>query len=199
MKNTEVHKGILVFVEPIARAKGGENNKLNYEEKWKVLADFLIEIRKEGEKIPTDVMSDLRSAKTMIQVLKADPTNTKDISRIEKYLRSVESYAINTAEKQGTEKVVEWLKKLETGKRGRSEEEKEAISKFVPGFPRDKKWVRIQISEDTPPKDIKKLVKTSNLSYKIQKKGYILVYGNDENIKSFMKKMTERFRVSRNV
>ena len=66
MKNTEVHKGILVFVEPIACAKGGANNKLNYEEKWKVLADFLIEIRKEGEKIPTDVMSDLRSAKTMI-------------------------------------------------------------------------------------------------------------------------------------
>jgi hypothetical protein len=171
---------------------------LNYEEKWKVLADFLMEIRKEGEKIPTDVMNDLRSAKTMIQVLKADPTNMKDISRIDTYLRSVESYAINTAEKQGTKKVVEWLKKLETEKRGINKEEKETISRFVTGIPRDKKWVRIQISEDTLPKDVKKLVKTSNLSYEIQKNGYILVYGNDENIKTFMKKMSERFRVSRN-
>ena len=171
---------------------------MNYEEKWKVLSDFLIELQKEGKEIPTDVMNDLRSAKTMIQVLTANPTNMKYISRIDTYLRTVESYAINTAEKHGTEKVEDWLKKLKMENIDSNKEEKETASRFVPGIPRDKKWVRIQISEDTPPNDIKKLVETSDLSYKIQEKGYILVYGNGEDVKSFMKKMTERFRVSRN-
>ena len=168
---------------------------MGYEEKWKSIADFLIELQKEGEQIPEDVINDLRSAKTMIQVLIADPNNMESISRIDTYLRNVESYAINTAEKHGTKQVEAWLKKFEIKNR---EEEKETISRFVTGIPRQKKWVRIQISEDTPSNDIKKLVKISDLSYKIQKNRYILVYGNGENIKSLMKKMTERFRHSRN-
>jgi hypothetical protein len=32
----------------------------------------------------------------------------------------------------------------------------------------------------------------------MQKNGYMLVYGNEENLKSFVKRMTEQFRVSRN-
>jgi len=171
---------------------------MSYEEKWKVLADLLAELQEMGEKIPADVMHDLRSAKTMIQVLKADPTHTESISRIDTYLRSVESYAIFTAEKHGTEIVDEWLKKLEIKKRVANRVKKETTSRFIPGVPRDKKWVRIQTSEDTHPEDIKKLAEASNLSYKNQKEGYMLVYGNSENIKSFMKRMTKRFRGARN-
>ena len=171
---------------------------MSYEEKWKVLTDLLIELQERGEKIPADVMHDLRSAKTMIQVLKADPTHIESISRIDTYLRSVESYAIFTVENYGTEIVEEWLKKLEIEKRVRNKEKKETASRFIAGVPRDKNWVRIQISEDTPPEDIKKLVEASNLSYKMQKNGYMLVYGNGENIKSFVKKMAEKFRGTRN-
>ncbi|UCC57675.1 MAG: DUF2096 family protein [Candidatus Bathyarchaeum sp.] len=171
---------------------------MSYEEKWKVLADLLIELQERAEKIPADVMHDLRSAKTMIQVLKADPTHIESISRIDTYLRRVESYAIFTAEKHGTEIVEEWLKKLKMEKRGEKKEKKEAASRFIPGVPRDKNWVRIQVSEDIPPEDIKKLVEASNLSCKTQKNGYILVYGSRENIKSFVKGMAEKFRGARN-
>ena len=171
---------------------------MSYEEKWKVLADLLIELRERGEKIPTDVMHDLRSAKTMIQVLKADPAHIENIARIDTYLRSVESYAIFTAEKYGTEIVEEWLEKLEIEKGGKNKEKKEIASRFILGVPRDKNWVRIQISEDTPAEEIKKLVEASNLSYKMQKNGYMLVYGNGENIKSFVKTMAETFRGTRN-
>jgi hypothetical protein len=171
---------------------------MSYEEKWKVLADLLIELQERGEKIPADVMNDLRSAKTMIQVLKADPTHIESLSRIDTYLRSVESYVIFTAEKHGTEIVEEWLKNLEIEQRVRKKEEREVASRFISGVPRDKNWVRMQISEDTPPEDIKKLVKASNLSCKMQKNGYILVYGSRENIKSFVKRMAEKFRGARN-
>lgn len=172
--------------------------KMSYEEKWKVLADLLIELQKRGEKIPAEVMNDLRSAKTIIQVLKADPTHVESISRIDTYMRSVESYAIFTAEKLETEIAEEWLKKLKETKKVKDKEKGEAVPRFILGVPRDKRWMRIQISEDTPQEDVKKLVKESQLSHKMQKNGYMLVYGNEENIKSFVKRMTEQFRVSRN-
>ena len=143
-------------------------------------------------------MNDLRSAKTMIQVLKADPTHIENISRIDTYLRSVESYAIYTMEKQGTESAEEWLKKLKDPKRVKTKEKKEATSRFIPGVPRDKSWVRIQISDDTPLEFVEKFVRESNLSYRMQENGYILVYGNEPNIKSFVKRMTKQFRGSRN-
>jgi hypothetical protein len=170
---------------------------MNYEEKWKVLADLLTELQKRGEKVPADVINDLRSAKTMIQVLKADPTHTENRSRIDTYLRNVESYAIFTTEKHGTEIVEEWLKKFEEAKIVKNKEKREEASRFIPRAPRDKNWVRIQISEDIPREDVKKLVEKSGLSYKTQKNGYILVYGDGENIKSLVKRLAEQFRGAR--
>ena len=171
---------------------------MSYEENWKVLADLLTELRKKGEKIPTDVMNDLRSAKTMIQILKADPTHIENIPRIETYLRNVESYAILTAqEKLGAEFVERWLRKLERAKKIKIEEKEEVTPRFVPGLPRDKNWVRVQISEDAPREDLERLAKENKLSCKMQKNGYMLVYGNGESIKSFVKKMAEKFRGTR--
>ena len=170
-----------------------KNCDMSYEEKWKILAELLIELQKNGEKIPIDVMNDLRSAKTIIQVLKADPTHIETHSRIDEYMRSVESYGIFAVEKQGTENVEEWLIKLKNPKKPENNKKPETTPRFIPGVPRDMKWLRVQTSENTPPEDVKKLVKESKLLYKIQKKGHILVYGNEKNIKSFVKKMTEQF------
>jgi hypothetical protein len=175
----------------------GEKNMMSYEEKWKVLADLIIELQEKGEKIPADVMTDLRSAKTMIQVLRADPTYMENISRIDAYLRSVESYGIFTAEKYGTDFVEEWLKKLEEPKEVKVKEKKIA-SRFIPGIPRDRNWVRIEISEDISQEKIKKLADQSHVSCKMLENGYLFVYGDGENIKAFMKKMTERFRGIKN-
>jgi len=170
---------------------------MSHEKKWKILADLLIELQEMGEKIPANVMNDLRSAKTIIQVLKADPTHIESISRIDTYLRSVESYTIFAAEKLGTETVEEWLKKLKDTKKVKKEE-KATVSRFTPGVPRDKSWMRIKISDDTPLEDVKKFVIENKLSYKMQENGYILLYGDEENIKSFVKRMVEQFRGSRN-
>ncbi|TRZ48408.1 MAG: DUF2096 domain-containing protein [Dehalococcoidia bacterium] len=169
---------------------------MSYDSQWKVLADLLIELQKRGEKIPADVMDDLRSAKTIIHVLKADPTHIESISRIDTYLRSVEAYAIFTAEKLGI--VEEWLKKLKELKKVKDQERKGAVARFIPGVPRDKSWIRIQISEDNLQENVEKLVKESKLSHKMQKNGYMLVYGKEENIKIFVKRMAEQFRGSRN-
>jgi hypothetical protein len=170
---------------------------LGYEEVWGVLSDLLTELRKKGETIPADVVNDLRSAKTMIQVLKADLTHIENIPRIETYLENVEFHLISTAQdKLGVESVERWMKKLEEARRRVYQEEK-ATPRFVPGIPRDKRWVRVQVTEDTPRKDIERLAEENRLSSKMQEDGYVLVYGKNENIKSFLKKMAERFRSAR--
>jgi len=170
---------------------------MGYGEAWKVLADLIVEFRKKGETIPANVMNDLRSAKTMIQVFKADPTHVENIPRIETYLESVESHLFLVAEeKYGAKFVEEWMEKLSQARR-RVEEREETTSKFVPGLPRGKHWVRVQISKDTPQKDIRRLAKEEKLSYKMQKNGYMLVYGNIESIKSFVKTLAEKFQETR--
>jgi len=170
---------------------------MGYSEAWKVLADLVVEFRKRGETIPANVMTDLRSAKTMIQVFKADPTHVENIPQIEAYLESVESYLFLAAEeKYGARFVEEWMEKLSQARR-KVEETRETVSKFVPGLPRGKHWVRVQISKDTPQKEIERLAKEKNLSCKMQKNGYMLVYGNIKSIKSFVKTVAEKFRETR--
>ncbi|MGD2066503.1 MAG: DUF2096 family protein [Candidatus Bathyarchaeota archaeon] len=167
---------------------------MSYERKWKLLADLLTELQKMGKKIPPDVLNDLRSAKTMIQVLKANPTHTESISRIDTYLRTVEAYTIFTMEKHGKENVEEWLKRLKEPERVENNEKEETPSRFVTRVPRNKNWMRIQISEDISEEEMKKLVEENNLSYRTEKNGQILVYGDKENIKSLVKRLAEQFR-----
>ena len=174
----------------------GNELKTMYENKWKVLADLLIELQKKGEKTPSDIMQDLRSAKTIIHVLKADSTHAESISRIENYLRNVEFYVISTAEKLGPETVQDWLKKLKDPTKEETEEKNEAC-RLVFGVPRDKNWVRIQITEQAPLKELQKLAKQNSLDYTPKENGYLVVYGEKNNIKSFVRSVAKRFSGSK--
>lgn len=164
---------------------------MRYEETWKVLADLITELRKRGEVIPASVMNDLRSAKTMIQIFKADSSHTENIPRIETYLENVEFCLVSMAqEKFGSEFVEYWIGKLGmAGKRISGEDEVKVVSRFVSGLPRGKCWVRVQVSEDTSQEDIEDLAEEIGLLHKMQENGFVLVYGDDESVKSFVKKL----------
>ena len=164
-----------------------------------MLADLLKELQEMGKKIPADVLNDLRAAKTMIQVMKADPTHIESISRIDTYLRTVEAYTVLTMEKQGKENVEELLKKLKEPERVEKNEKVEKASRFVTKVPRNEKWIRIQISEDILEKEMKKIVEENELSYRTEKTGHILVYGNKKKIKLLITKLTEHFSRARNL
>jgi hypothetical protein len=168
---------------------------MRHDEIWKTLADLITEFRRKGESIPSDVMEDLRAAKTMIQVLKADPTRIENVPSIEMYLGNVESYLIFEAQKKfGSEFVEEWLQKIKEAREIKAVGEKpESSSKFVPGLPRGQKWMRVQVSKETPEKGIRRLAEETGLSFKVQKDGYILVYGDFEKLKLFVKKTAEKF------
>jgi hypothetical protein len=168
---------------------------MGYEEVWKVLADLITDLRERGERIPANVMNDLRSAKTMIQILKADPAYTENLPRIETYLGDVESYLIFLAQNRfGSDYVEQWMEKLERARREIYEEgEPRVVSRFVPGLPRGERWVRVQVSEDAPQKAIERLAEENKLSCKMQDDGYMLVSGDVERIKAFVAQMKRTF------
>jgi hypothetical protein len=140
-------------------------------------------------------MADLRAAKTLIQVLKADPRCVENVPDIDIYLENVESYLIMEAHKKfGAEFADKWMTKLKEASKITVEENvMEPVSRFVPGLPRGQRWVRVQITKETPEIEVKRLAEESGLTYKEQKDGYVLVYGESEKIKLFVKKAAEKF------
>lgn len=159
---------------------------------WKVLEEMTADLKRKGITIPAEMISNLRSAKTLINVLRADPTCIETSQKIEENLLKVESFLVSEAQKKlGTEYAEKWLKKLdEAGKKLVDEEEKE--TRFVPGLPRKQKWIRIKPTPELPMEKIKKLAEESNLSHEIQSDGCLLVYGEDNRIKEFVKKMATK-------
>ncbi|MEM2386879.1 MAG: DUF2096 family protein [Candidatus Bathyarchaeia archaeon] len=158
---------------------------------WKTLEEMLTDIRKKGASIPPNITGDLKHARTLINVLKADPLRLETAQKIEEYLNNVESYLISEGQKFGEGYVEEWLKKLEEA--GRKVDEDESVSRFVPGLPREQRWVRVKPSDEMPLDTLKSLAEELNLSHEEQSDGYLLVYGEEERVKDFVKKMATKY------
>ena len=159
---------------------------------WKVLEDMVAEFRRRGVPIPANVMDDLKSAKTMITILKADPQRGVPPRKIEEYLEKVEICLVSRAQERfGVEFVHEWLEKLEASRKEYVEKIEEA--RFVPGLPREQKWIRVRSSAEMPMKELKELAEKNGLSCSVQRDGYLLVSGENRRIKGFVKKMATRY------
>ena len=153
---------------------------------------MITDIRKKGVAVPSDALNDLKSAKTLINILMADPSRLEITQKIEEYLNNVESYLISEGQRFGEKYVEEWLKRLEDASR-RVFEEEEGESRFIPGLPREQRWVRVKPSGEMPIEALKALANELNLSFNVQKDGCLLVYGEDERVKDFVKKMATKY------
>lgn len=172
---------------------------MGYVEIWKIMDEMVMEFRKRNEPVPTNVIEDLRAAKTMIQVLNADPKRTEHVPSIEMYLGNVESYLIFVGDQKfGSQFADHWMERLREAKKtikiGEKEPFLESTSKFVPGVPKGRKWLRVQVSADTSENEIKRLAEELGLSTEARADGYVLVYGDDEQLKRFIQKTGEKLR-----
>jgi len=162
---------------------------------WKVLEEMITDFRKRGVVVPEGVISDLKSAKTMIKILKADPSRGETVQKIEEYLGNVEAHLVSEGQKMyGTEYVDEWLKRLDEASRKIHDEEEEG-TRFISGLPREQKYIRIKPSAELPLKRLKVLAEESSLLYNVQDDGCLLVYGEEERIKDFVKKIATKHRL----
>ena len=150
----------------------------------------MLELRKKGVTISPDVINDLRSAKLMIKISEAEGSRGEATQKVEEYLGNVESGLLAIAQKaMSSETVDQWLRLLEEANL-ESCEEKTEENKFITGVPRDQKWIRVEPIGNLPADRIKLIAKESNLSVNPQKDGRLVVYGQPEVIKEFLKKMT---------
>jgi len=162
----------------------------NYEAVWRVLADLMTELRKAGEVVPANVIKDLRSAKTTIEILKVDRENPDHLSRIEGFQASVGSFIMCTAEKRfGPQTVNNWMYRLE---RARTElgEDTQTERIFFSRVPRDKHWVRIKSTHEISLKRIRSVAEEEGLEHETHKDGYVIVFGDKSRIQNFIKRMT---------
>lgn len=172
---------------------------MGYVEIWKIMDEMVMEFRKRNEPVPANVIEDLRAAKTMIQVLNADPKRTEHVPSIEMYLGNVESYLIFVGDQKfGSQFADHWMERLREAKKtikiGEKEPSLESTSKFVPGVPKGRKWLRVQVSAEISENEIKRLAEELGLSAEARADGYVLVYGDDEQLKQFVQKTGEKLR-----
>jgi hypothetical protein len=161
---------------------------------WKVLEDLMIELSKKGVAIPPNVINDLRSAKGMIGLACKEESRGEVIAKAEEYTANVEAYLISEAQKVlGTEKTDQWLERLEEAGAGPEvcAEPQAKEDKFVTGVPRDQKWVRVEPMGNLPKERILAIAKETSLQVNPQKDGRLVVYGQQPNIKEFLKKMVQ--------
>lgn len=154
---------------------------------WKILEEMITDFRRKSVQIPPNIFDDLKYARTLINVLRADPSRLETSQKIEECLNNVESYLISEGQRFGDKYIEEWLKKLEEA--SRKIDEDEGASRFVPGLPREQRWVRVKPSDDLPLNALRALAEELNLSSEAQSDGCLLIYGEDERIKEFVKKM----------
>ena len=157
---------------------------------WKLLEEMMLELKKKGVSIPANVMEDLRAAKSMIKLSCMENSGGEAIQKAEEYLANVEACLINEAQKTlGSETADQWLRRLEEANAEVCEEKTEE-SKFVTGVPRDQKWVRVEPISSLPTERILQIAREQNLTVNPQKDGRLVVFGQPECIKEFLKKMT---------
>jgi hypothetical protein len=159
---------------------------------WKVLEKIIMDFKKREVNIKEDLISELRHTKTLINILKADPFNIDLSGQVKENLRNLESQLITEGETRfGNKYTKKWLKQLDEANRSVIEKQ-ESKTTFIPGIPRNKKWIRIKPSSELKLEKLKALAVESKLKFKLQN-NYFLVYGEDESTKTFIKKIAREF------
>ena len=158
---------------------------------WKVLEEIIIEFRKKELPVPQKIMEDLRSAKVMINMADADEKRCAETNpKILECLGTVEIYLVSEAQKSfSSETIDKWLKQLETASCKVASQEEKIEPYFIPGLPRNQKWIRVKPLSNLPLEKIESYAIESKLSFRIEE-GQLLVHGNAGAVKEFIKKMT---------
>ncbi len=172
------------------------NRPMSHVARSKILEEMIIDLRKKGFSIPPNVLNDLKSARTLMQVIGANKSDVGETApSIDVYLSSAEANLVTEAGKLlPPEKVEDYLKKLELASCDTcvtvvpTKEE----SRFMTGVPReqDQRWVRVEPIASLPMEKLKQMATETNLQFREDGDGHLVVSGNQENVKKFVKKMT---------
>jgi hypothetical protein len=171
------------------------NRVMSHVAKSRILEEIVIELRKKSLEIPANVLSDLKSARTLMQIQGVESKDRGETEpKIDQYLAMVEAYLVTEAEKRfDAEKVDKWLTALDLASCESCVtvvKEKEEM-RMIPGIPRDQKWIRVEPIENLPVEKLEQLAADANLGFRRDNDGHLIVFGSDEAVKNFVKRISK--------
>ena len=168
---------------------------MDYLNLWQVLEELYNTLLKKGVTLPREIMDDLKSLKTLINIYKVDVTTLNVATEIEIYLEKIESNLLYLAESDiGKAYAEKWLEKIYEARRGEVEKRKTYQARFISGIPKNEHWIRMKTSDLMKDQDRKRLLDKFNLSSKPQNDEYILIHGKEENIRKFIKEVGKKIK-----
>ncbi len=130
-----------------------------------------------------------------MKIEKGSPKSMSETEpRIDEYLGNVEAYVVTEAEKNlPFEKVERWLAALDIASCNTcvTVKERKEEMRMIPGIPRDQKWIRVEPIESWSLVRLEKMAAEEGLSSRREEDGHLIVYGSDEMVKVFIKKMSK--------
>ncbi|UCH01627.1 MAG: DUF2096 family protein [Candidatus Bathyarchaeota archaeon] len=173
---------------------------MNYEYLWTVLEELIVALKGKGVVVPHELVEDLKSAQTFINIYRTEPTALEIATKIEMYLEKVEANLLYLAESDvGEEYAREYLKKVTEARMKGLHEKTTVKPSFVSGVPKDKHWIRINVSELISVEELDALIERHSLSSKLQENGHLLVYGNKADVKEFIKAISDKIGARKKV
>jgi len=160
---------------------------MGYLDAWKVVEEMIVDLKGKGILIPSDTMTELQSAKTLLHVSEAGTGEANISQEIDKCFFNVECYIMSKGQMVfGPEYVEKWLVRLDQAKKAPEEAKEE--SKLLPNIPRGEKWIRINPSTVSVDES-RKFADELHLSYIVQHEGFLLVQGEDTQLRELVRKM----------
>ncbi len=171
---------------------------MNYEYLWKVLEELISELMKREVTVPQELVDDLKSVKTLINIYNVDSTAHNFVTEIEVNIEKIEANILFLIESEmGKEYANECLSRIYNARKKGVSEKATFASRFVSGVPKGEYWIRIKVSDLISNRDMDELLEKFSLISKPQKNGYRLIYGNEANVKTFIKEIGKKNREKR--
>ena len=168
---------------------------MNYEPAWKVLEALILDLKKKHIIVLPNLIDDLKSAQTLINIYKTEPTALEVATQIETYLETLESNLLYLAGSDvGEDYANTWLRRLYEARMQGGSEKPPGRTRFVSGVPKGEYWIRIQLSDLISDEEVDNLLEQRGLTSKAQANGYRLIYGKKESVTAFIKEVGEKLR-----
>jgi hypothetical protein len=170
---------------------------MNYSEIWRILEGITTEFRQRGLTVSPEIVNDLRMARALIKIYESGSDKGEVGSKVEELLGKIEAYLITEAQKSFEPAYVDkWLKLLEEASYDLCEfaNETQTETRFIPGVPRDQKWIRIKLGGSLNAQRICQLAEETELAARVDGDEYVLVYGKETAVRTLIKKLSQENR-----
>jgi hypothetical protein len=164
---------------------------------WRVLEALLLALRKNGVQVSSEVIEDLRAARSMIDLSYREDASETAAAKAEMYTANVEACLISQAQEVFEPAIVdEWLARLkeaslqQAADKNEVSEDNTSGGRFVFGVPRDQKWLRIETDSSLSEEYVLKSAEKWCLTVNKQADGRLMVSGTIDDVKAFVKQIT---------